>query len=204
MREQDRAEPGDGPAATPPVAVDSTVLLFPGAGGDRTAPPRPTGAVLGERYEMRGELARGGMGIILSGVDPTIRRELVIKVLQDDMAGSFEAVARFVEEAQIQGQLEHPSICPVHELGVDGQGRPFFTMKKVKGRSLQQILDDQRRGDAETNDRHSLRNLLEVLVKVCDAVAFAHARGVVHRDLKPDNIMIGEFGEVLVMDWGIA
>jgi WD40 repeat protein len=180
------------------VAVDATVLLFPGARRERPQPsPASTaGAALGQRYEVHGELARGGMGVILAGLDPTIRRELVIKVLQEDVAGSSEAHARFVEEAQIQGQLEHPGICPVHELGVDAQGRPFFTMKEVKGRSLQQILD------APSND--SLRSLLEVFVKVCDAVAFAHARGVVHRDLKPDNIMIGEFGEVLVMDWGIA
>jgi WD40 repeat protein len=170
--------------------------------GDRSARANSFTAFPG--YSVRGELARGGMGVILEGLDPIVRRDLVIKVLRDDLASSPDAVARFIEEAQIQGQLEHPSICPVHELGVDALDRPFFAMKRVNGRSLQQMLREQLRGQGRKNEPHSLRELLGVFLKVCDAVAFAHSRGVVHRDLKPDNIMVGEFGEVLVMDWGIA
>jgi serine/threonine protein kinase len=175
--------PGVGPAT-----------LIEGQGGRGAAPA----AVFAQRYIVQGELARGGMGVILEARDPRLGRDLVIKVLPEEVATSPEAMTRFMHEAQIQGQLEHPSICPVHDFGVDGHGVPFFTMKRVKGRSLQQILDDPVRGPG------SLRASLEVFVKICDAVAFAHARGVVHRDLKPDNVMVGEFGEVLVMDWGIA
>jgi eukaryotic-like serine/threonine-protein kinase len=155
----------------------------------------------GDRYEVAGEIGRGGMGMVLDGRDLRIRRDLAIKVLLEGSAASGGAAARFVEEAQIQGQLEHPNICPVHDLGIDAQGRPFFTMKKVRGRSLERILEQQR-GPGETE--FSLRALLEIFAKVCDAVAFAHSRGVLHRDIKPANIMIGEFGEVLLMDWGLA
>jgi WD40 repeat protein len=148
------------------------------------------------KYAVAGEIARGGMGVILDGKDLEIRRELAIKVMRDGVASAPGQLARFVEEAQIQGQLEHPNICPVHEIGTDSQGRPYFTMKKVKGRSLAETL--------QAPSLPSLHQLLEIFAKVCDAVAFAHSKGVIHRDLKPANIMIGEFGEVLVMDWGLA
>ena len=112
---------------------------------------------------------------------------------------------RFVEEAQITGQLEHPNIVPIHELGVDGQKRLFFSMKMVKGRSLAQVLDELRREPRQRPRRNdSLGRLLNIFVSVCHALAYAHSRGVVHRDLKPANIMVGDFGEVYVMDWGLA
>ncbi len=158
----------------------------------------------GDRYAVAGEISRGGMGIILDARDAKIRRELAIKVLLSGREATEEEIARFIEEAQIQGQLEHPNICPVHELNVDAEGRHYFTMKKVRGRSLAQILREERsRKPAAVPDASRFR-LLEIFRKVCDAVAFAHAHGVVHRDLKPDNVMVGEFGEVMVMDWGIA
>src|SRR2546425_6168799 len=162
-------------------------------------PPAPR---FGDRYLATGEIGRGGMGTVLEGRDLRIQRELAIKVLLERPGLGGRAAERFVDEAQIQGQLEHPNICPVHDLGVDAQGRPFFTMKKVRGRSLEAILEEQRTS-AATGD-FSLRRLLEVLVKVCDAVAFAHSRGILHRDIKPANVMIGEFSEVLLMDWGLA
>ena len=113
-------------------------------------------------------------------------------------------LARFVEVAQITAQLEHPNVVPVHDMGIDPQGRAYFSMKLVRGRSLESILERRIQGDAATLSEFGLRRLLDVFLQVCQAVDYAHARGVVHRDLKPANIMVGDFGEVLVMDWGIA
>ncbi len=161
------------------------------------------------KYVVAGEIARGGMGLILRAVDRDIRREVAMKVLLDDEAdGSASETRRrrlrFVEEAQVTGQLEHPNIVPIHDIGVGTDGRLFFTMKMVRGRSLAHALIDLRRGNPKATSDGTLGRLLGVLVGVCNAVAFAHSRSVVHRDLKPANIMIGEYGEVLVMDWGLA
>ncbi|MBI4613379.1 MAG: protein kinase [Planctomycetes bacterium] len=203
-------EPGGGGEATEvlgPEAPDDTTRLS-------RAPSAPAGAggkvpqgsaALGERYAVSGELSRGGMGIILDGTDRIIRRDLAIKVLASEGPVDPERVARFVEEAQVQGQLEHPNICPIHDLSTDGRGRPYFTMKKVRGRSLGEILEElARHPRGKASREFALPRLLGVLVKVCDAVAYAHSAGVLHRDLKPANVMIGSFGEVLVMDWGLA
>ncbi|MBA3697316.1 MAG: protein kinase [Planctomycetes bacterium] len=141
------------------------------------------------------------MGAIIKAQDRDLRRQVAMKVM---LLEGKEHHLRFVEEAQITGQLEHPGIVPVHELGVDRQGKPFFTMKLVNGRSLKQIIADLRAKEAHAIEEFTLPRLVRILVAVADAVAFAHHRGVVHRDLKPDNIMIGSFGEVLVMDWGLA
>ena len=156
------------------------------------------------RYEVMGELARGGMGAVLSAVDNDLGRTVAMKVILGSQDG--EARVRFLREAQIHGQLEHPNIVPVHELGTDSLSRLYFTMKLVRGESLaaklEKLRTDLRRGRGETNFPMARR--LDVFRKVCDAVAFAHSRNVVHRDLKPENIMVGEFGEVQVMDWGLA
>jgi serine/threonine protein kinase len=154
----------------------------------------------GQRYILEGEIARGGMGTVLRAVDCDIRREVAVKYLLDQ--SDLHKKLRFVEEAQITGQLEHPNIVPIHELGVDAQKRLFFAMKMVHGRSLAQVLDELRQNPKATD--YSLGRLLNIMVNVCNALAYAHSRGVVHRDLKPANIMIGDFGEVYVMDWGLA
>ncbi|MCA8917985.1 MAG: tetratricopeptide repeat protein [Planctomycetes bacterium] len=161
------------------------------------------------KYEPERELGRGGMGVVLSVRDNDLRREVAMKVVRSDRAkrGSAAgdvALRRFIEEAQITGQLEHPNIVPVHELGADAQGRIYFTMKLVRGKPLSVIIRELRRGDATTEAEYSLDRLLQIFMKVCDALSFAHAHNVVHRDLKPENIMIGRFGEVMVMDWGLA
>jgi WD40 repeat protein len=192
--------PSETSAATVVREGSGIDLKSRGAGASPARPYRHESA-FESRYAVAGEIARGGMGVILDGKDLEIRRELAIKVLQDSPGSAPERVAKFVEEAQIQGQLEHPNICPVHELGTDAQGRPYFTMKKVKGRSLAQLLEAIRSGSERG---YSLARLLDIFCKVCDAISFAHSRGVIHRDLKPENIMIGEFGEVLAMDWGLA
>ncbi|MEM7010937.1 MAG: serine/threonine-protein kinase, partial [Verrucomicrobiota bacterium] len=147
-----------------------------------------------ERYEAGDEVARGGMGAIRLADDVALRRQVAIKSMLADDASPDE-LARFIEEAQITGQLDHPGIVPIHEIGVDGDGQPFYSMQFVRGRDLQAVLKE---------DDLSLRQLLNILNRVCDAVAFAHSKGVLHRDLKPANIRIGEFGEVFVMDWGLA
>ncbi len=158
----------------------------------------------GTRYSVGGIFAKGGMGAIMLARDRDIRRQVAMKVMLHRGEVREEDVLRFIEEAQVTGQLEHPNIVPVHELGIDASGNVFFTMKLVQGQTLKEVLNGIRRRDPQIVKRYNLNRLLTVFLKVCDAVAFAHARGVVHRDLKPSNIMIGDFGEVLVMDWGIA
>ncbi|HBH51103.1 MAG TPA: hypothetical protein DDY91_04335 [Planctomycetaceae bacterium] len=153
---------------------------------------------VGNRYELHGELARGGMGLILKGRDIDLGRDLAIKVLHDSHLDHPEVVQRFVEEAQIAGQLQHPGIPPVYELGLFTDKRPFFSMKLVKGKNLEEIL----RSRSSLLDQRA--RLLKVFDQVCQTMAYVHSRGVIHRDLKPNNIMVGTFGEVLVMDWGLA
>ena len=169
----------------------------------------PSGAALdapkGTRFRIVSEIARGGMGAVFKAWDKDLRRSLALKVaLKDGFANSASAaapkLARFVEEAQITGQLDHPGIVPVHEMGVDAEGRLFFTMRLVRGRDLRRIFDlcwNEQEGWTQTR-------VLHVLLKVLEALAFAHAKGVIHRDLKPSNVMVGRYGEVYIMDWGVA
>jgi len=153
------------------------------------------------RYSVTGVLGRGGMGEVLAARDEALRRDIAIKRALDPSDQA--AHAKFVLEAQVTGQLEHPGIVPVHELGTGDDRRPYFTMKRVAGRDLADVLLEARNGPAARRSARLLE-LLQILLKVCDAVAFAHSRGVIHRDLKPANVRVGEFGEVLVMDWGLA
>ncbi len=150
------------------------------------------------RYRLDGEIARGGMGAVLRGRDTDLGRDLAVKVLLDVHKNKPEVVQRFIEEAQIGGQLQHPGIAPVYELGQFSDQRPFFSMKLVKGDTLSKLLSDR---DDPTSDRSKLIGIFE---QVCQTMAYAHSRGVIHRDLKPANIMVGAFGEVQVMDWGLA
>lgn len=170
-----------------------------------TVPPvRPA---VDERYSGRGVLGEGGMGEVRLYRDEVIGREVAMKVLlperQDDPVGR----ARFLREALVQGQLEHPSIVPVYDVGTTASGHPYFTMKRIVGESLRAVLRKQALEDDDPNGsarRHSTRRLLEALASACLAVDFAHSKGVVHRDLKPGNLMLGEYGEVYVLDWGVA
>ena len=150
------------------------------------------------RYRLDGEIARGGMGAIIKGRDTDLGRDLAIKVLLDSHKDKPEVIQRFVEEAQIGGQLQHPGIAPVYELGQFADKRPFFSMKLVKGQTLAKLLAV--REDA-ADERGKFIGIFE---QVCQTMAYAHSRGVIHRDLKPANIMVGAFGEVQVMDWGLA
>ncbi|MEQ1851434.1 MAG: FHA domain-containing serine/threonine-protein kinase [Chthoniobacteraceae bacterium] len=154
------------------------------------------------QYDIGGVIAQGGMGAIVDAQDKLLRRRVAMKVMLQ--TGSQTDLLRFIEEAQITGQLEHPNIVPVYELGVDEQDQVFYTMKLVRGITLHQVLHLIETGVAETVKKYPLPALLTIFQKVCDALAFAHSKGVIHRDLKPANIMLGEYGEVLVMDWGLA
>ncbi len=158
----------------------------------------------GSRYTEHAVLGVGGMGKILLAHDARIGREVAVKQLRPDRDLTPEERSRFLREAQVQGQLEHPSIVPVYDIDHRPDGTTFFTMRRVLGRTLQDILDDLRRGVPEAVARHTQRELLQAFATVCLAVDYAHSRGVIHRDLKPGNIMLGDFGEVYVLDWGLA
>ena len=155
-----------------------------------------------ERYQIENQIARGGMGAVMRAVDCDLRREVAVKFMLDQ--ADPKKKQRFVEEAQITGQLEHPNIVPIHELGLDAQKRLFFAMKMVKGRSLAEVLNIHRDEPKKAEKDWPLGRLLGIFVNICHALAYAHSRGVIHRDLKPANVMVGDFGEVYVMDWGLA
>ena len=166
------------------------------------APVRTT--LEGKKYKVLGTIGRGGMGVVHQARDLRIVRNVAMKVIKTSSQFSRENVLRFVDEAQLTGQLQHPNIIPVYELGLDEYGEVFYTMKYVKGTTLDQILRRIREREELAIQKYPLATLLTVFQKICDGVAYAHSMGVVHRDLKPDNVMIGEYGEVLVMDWGLA
>jgi tetratricopeptide (TPR) repeat protein len=150
------------------------------------------------RYVWLDEIARGGMGVIYRATDTALAREVAVKVLQDKYAPDSSAARRFAVEARITAQLQHPVIPPVHDCGNLPDGRPFLAMKLIKGHTLEELLH-QRHDPATERGR-----FLAVFEQVCQAVAYAHAHRVIHRDLKPSNVMVGGFGEVQVMDWGLA
>jgi predicted Ser/Thr protein kinase len=143
----------------------------------------------GTRYTLISVLGRGGMGVVYLARDTVLDREVALKIVD-----SAEGLQDEANEARILARLEHPGIVPVHDFGELPDGRLFYAMKRVRGDRLDRWMTSGR----------ELTEKLNVFLRVCDAVAFAHAQGVVHRDLKPENVMIGEFGEVLVLDWGVA
>ena len=151
-------------------------------------------ANLSEKYELGQVLGRGGMGEVVLAEDKSIGRRVAIKRMRS-ASPSPDTVARFLREAHIQARLDHPAIVPVHELGRDKDGRPYFTMKRLAGVTLHEVLKE---------GKATPQKLLRAFVDVCLAVEFAHQRGVIHRDLKPSNIMLGHYGEVYVLDWGVA
>jgi serine/threonine-protein kinase len=182
-----------GPVAGPPAGP---------AAGPASSSPAGVGKLAQDvtvRYDDKGEVARGGMGSIRKVFDENLQRTVAMKVMFPEHRADAKIVQRFAEEAQIMGQLEHPNIVPVHDFGED-EGTKFFTMLYVRGKTLTDLLGEN--GAVDTREEYF--RFLNIFLRVLDAVAFAHSRGVVHRDLKPDNIMVGNFGEVYLMDWGIA
>ena len=158
----------------------------------------PAAPVRADRYALGDEIAHGGMGVVYHATDTVFDRKVAVKVLQERFVAAPAAARRFATEARIAGQLQHPGIPPVHDLGTLADGRPFLAMKLINGDTLDERLK-QRRDPAD--DRGYFVGVFE---QVCQAVAYAHSRGVIHRDLKPANVMVGNFGEVQVMDWGLA
>jgi serine/threonine-protein kinase len=150
------------------------------------------------RYRLEGEIARGGMGLVLRAHDTAFQRTLAVKLLLDAHQERPDLKQRFLEEAQVLGQLQHPGIPPVHDKGELPDGRPFFAMKLIEGCTLADLLQER------PTPAHELPRFLAVFGQLCQAVAYAHSRGILHRDLKPGNVMVGAFGEVQVMDWGLA
>jgi serine/threonine protein kinase len=156
----------------------------------RQAADRPDTA--GTRYTILEELGRGGMGTVYRALDTVLERDVALKVLTLPEAGPAEA-ERMRKEARVMAGLEHPGIVPVHDAGVLPDGRVYYAMKLVRGERLDRWAKDR-----------SLGERLRVFERICEALAFAHVHGVIHRDVKPENVMIGSFGEVLVLDWGVA
>ena len=201
------------PQRTPPASKPNLDVTVP-----RKAPPRSARQQVAEKvaakqaatkpdapltggYTLVREIARGGMGQIYFGEDPQLKREVAVKVSSISEGGEDP---RFTKEAEVLAQLAHPNVVPIYNIGVDGERRPFYAMKLVKGRTLQAVLTALRDRDPAAVKDYPLATLLTIFRKVCDAMAFAHSKRILHRDLKPENIMVGEYGEVLVMDWGLA
>ena len=152
-------------------------------------------------YHLGKEIARGGMGRIYSAEDPILNRVVAVKVVGTRDA---EQRSQFLQEAKVLADLAHPNIVPIHNVGEDLNGQPFYSMKLIRGQTLQTIIEKLRTRSPETLAEFTLQRLLSIFQKACHAIAFAHAKGYLHRDIKPDNVMVGEYGEVLVMDWGLA
>ncbi|HUJ62383.1 MAG TPA: serine/threonine-protein kinase [Kofleriaceae bacterium] len=177
----------------PPTIADATPEpIAPIAAGDKLA-----------RYRVTAVLGRGGMGEVVSARDEQIGRQVAVKRLRV-ASPTPEVLARFLREARIQGRLEHPAVVPVHELHDDGDGPPYFVMKQLTGTTLADVLPRLAAREYDAMAKFPHQRLLRAFADACLAIEFAHTRGVVHRDLKPANIVLGDFGEVYVLDWGIA
>ncbi len=166
-----------------------------------TAQPARPGEIDKGRYELRDLLGSGGMGDVWLALDKRIGREVAVKVARPEDA---EDIKRFLREARVQGQLDHPAVVPVHDVGTREDGTVYFTMKRVRGETLAAIVGRLAQADEEARRRYGLRKLLTAFLSACHAVEVAHDHGLVHRDIKPGNVMLGDHGEVYVLDWGLA
>ncbi|MBI5479533.1 MAG: serine/threonine protein kinase [Deltaproteobacteria bacterium] len=197
------------PAAAPAVA--------PGITAAGTIPARttvlPRVALVGAkptlvrndrlRYEHEERLGQGGVGEVLKTRDNDIGRVVAVKRLRPEVRDT-GALIRFVDEIRTVGQLEHPNIVPIHDVGVDEHGEHFFVMKYVGGETVESIIKKLAAGDVEYHRRYPFERRVDIFTQICEAIRYAHARGIIHRDLKPANVMVGPYGEVVVMDWGLA
>lgn len=184
-------------SVTPPVHPNAGTETLNTIESASTPPTQIAVPILAGRYQVLGEIGRGGMGEVLRVHDPDFGRALALKVMLAHHARA-DAEGRFLEEARITGRLQHPGIPPVHEIGKLDDGRPFFAMKLIEGRTLSEYLKERR------SPAQDLPRFIAIFGQLSQAVAYAHTMGVLHRDLKPSNVMVGAFGEVQVMDWGLA
>jgi serine/threonine protein kinase len=182
--------------------IQRSLADLPPARGIRILPPESETETTAGRYRLTREYSEGGLSRIWLARDANLHRDVILKELHPDLADLEETRQRFLNEAQITGQLEHPNIVPVYELGPRGEDqRPFYTMRFVRGETLQDAIKRYHKGQADALEH---RRLLGIFVSVCNAIAYAHSRGVLHRDLKPQNVVVGSFGEVILLDWGLA
>ncbi len=180
---------------------DATTDWTSGPGPSGLGPSRSDGG----RFRPLRPHARGGIGMVSVALDSELHREVALKEILAEQADNVASRARFLLEAEVTGQLEHPGVVPVYALGTNGQGRPFYAMRFIRGESLKEAIVGFHKSRAPRGERAlALRRLLSRFVGVCDTMAYAHSRGVLHRDLKPSNIMLGPYGETLVVDWGLA
>ena len=156
------------------------------------------------RYTDFAPLSKGGYAELRTCYDNNLGRTVVMKTLHAHIAQDVYQKARFLREARVTAQLQHPNTIPVYEIGHDRQGRVYFTMKRLEGENLRGVLENQIAGDEEAKRVYNLDRLLGVVIQVSNALSYAHTHGVVHRDVKPENIHIGGFGEVMLLDWGVA
>ncbi|MBI2923087.1 MAG: protein kinase [Planctomycetes bacterium] len=188
---------------SPPSAIREWLFALPARKGTIPAfRPEPSE----HRYQLREEIARGGLGRVVEAIDRTLEREVAIKLVLEEAAPDLKE--RFVREARLAARLDHPNIVPIFDFGetaaTDGGKQLFLCMKRIRGQNLGQVIRRISEGDAVQGGRFSRARLLRILQDVCLGIAFAHSKGVVHRDLKPSNVMIGDFGETLIVDWGLA
>ncbi len=155
------------------------------------------------RFDMRGQLGKGGIGEVLRARDLDIGRDVAIKRLLSK-ASSQSAIARFIDEMRVTGSLDHPNVVPIHDVGVDANGEYYFVMRHVRGETLEDIIARLAADDPETHHKFGVERRIDIFMDILEAVSYAHSQGIIHRDLKPANIMVGPYGEVVVMDWGVA
>ncbi|HKB06620.1 MAG TPA: serine/threonine-protein kinase, partial [Gemmataceae bacterium] len=198
-------------ARVPDPAVNASLgHVRPGADiyATRAATPSAAGAASGTRFRVLRPHARGGLGEVHVARDEELNRDVALKEIQGHFADNPESRSRFMLEAEITGALEHPGIVPVYGLGTYPDGRPFYAMRFIRGDSLQESINRFHKAESPTRDPGeralALRGLLRRFVDVCNAVTYAHSRGILHRDIKPGNVMLGQYGETLVVDWGLA
>ena len=149
-------------------------------------------------------IGMGGIGTVFSAHDPVLHREIAIKILRPAYRNKLNYVTSFIREARITAQIDHPNVIPVHKLGIFDDAGAYFTMKRIRGVTLANILRRLKEGDEELLKTYTRQRLLEIFLAICNGVAFAHSKGIIHRDLKPSNIMVGDYGEVFIADWGLA
>ncbi|MCE9582341.1 MAG: SUMF1/EgtB/PvdO family nonheme iron enzyme [Planctomycetes bacterium] len=187
----------------PPKPVADWLASLPVSARGQTVVKRVAKDV---RYDLGAEIARGGVGRVVEAIDKKLRREVALKLLPE--TADAESVERFVREARISGKLDHPNVVPVYDFGdmpgASGGRQLYLAMKRVKGRDLGEVLLDLGTGDPRAEDEWTQTRLLRIFQDVCLGIAYAHSRGVLHRDLKPANVMLGDYGEVLIVDWGLA
>lgn len=168
------------------------------------APLPPLGSGWEEHFKNQTPFKEGGGGVLYQAVDANLNRNVILKLLKEEHRDSPDVTRRFLREARVTALIQHPATVPIYEMGLDPDGNPFFTMKEIRGESLNNILKGVSARNREMDHFRSRDVLIDLLIQVGQALAYAHACGVVHRDIKPGNIMVGAFGEVMVMDWGVA